>query len=366
MPFPNGSAKRIEIPFGGIGLAWAPDGREILVSDRAAFGRTTGLWRAPVESGQPSRIAGLDDVGSSFGSSFAVFAPSHRLAYTRSLLDENIWSLTGATKTQLIAGTGRDFNGQFSPDESKIAFVSDRTGTLEIYASDAQGGHPIQLTSFKNAATDSVHWSPDGRELIFAVLQNQNRDLYAVSPEGGPVRRLTNEPSDEARPSYSMDEKWIYFRSNRSGKDEIWKMPRGGGAAIQLTQGGGFEAMETLDGKTLYFARVRNGSGLWSMPSGGGAAQAVPGLESAGFGRWAITQDGVCYLDIPAPGSAGQSITRIVCWSSSTGKLSQMGLVDKPIRISIPAFSVSRDGRRFLWHQTDLQDADLMLVENFH
>ena len=73
-------------------------------------------------------------------------------------------------------------------------------------------------------------------------------------------------------------------------------MPRGGGAATQVTQAGGFEAIETLDGKALYFARSRVGKGLWSMPPSGGEAHAVAGLESAAQGNWGVTQDGVCYL----------------------------------------------------------------------
>jgi len=42
-----------------------------------------------------------------------------------------------------------------------------------------------------------------------------------------------------------------------------------------------------------------------------------------------------------------------------------MGVVDKPTFAAAPAFSVSRDGKRFLWNQTDHQDADLVLVDNF-
>jgi hypothetical protein len=116
------------------------------------------------------------------------------------------------------------------------------------------------------------------------VLQGGNRDIYVAPAEGGTVRRMNNESSDEGRPSFSMDGKWIYFRSNRSDKDEIWKMPRGGGAATQVTQAGGFEALETLDGKTLYFVHARTERGLWSMPAAGGAAEAVAGLESVSQG----------------------------------------------------------------------------------
>ena len=73
-------------------------------------------------------------------------------------------------------------------------------------------------------------------------------------------------------------------------------------------------------------------------------------------------QDGVCFL----PRSESQAPISVVCWDSSTGKsVTGMGVVDKPTFSAAPAFSVPRDGKRFLWNQTDHQDADLVLVDNF-
>jgi hypothetical protein len=315
-----------------------------------------------LNSGAPSRIAGLDD-GARMP---ALSAATHRLAYAHTTSDENIWTLDGSTKAQLVASTRRDFDPQWSPDATRLAFVSDRTGGWEIYVSDAHGGHPIQLTSFGNAVADGVRWAPDGREIAFAVLQNGNRDIYALPADGGLARRVTTEASEEGRPSYSADGKWLYFRSDRSGKNEIWKMPRAGGVATQVTQGGGFEAIESMDGKALYFVRSRATAGLWRMAPGGGPAEAVRGLETAWQGRWGVTQDGVCYLPQASAPAFATGPVPAVCWNASTGaSVTTAGLVDKPSFPAAPGFSVSADGRRFLWNQTDHQDSDLVLVENF-
>ena len=357
MPLSGGPLKRIELPNNFIyEVAWTPDGDAIIAS--VQLGGPTALWRAPVNSGEPSRISGLED-GARMPT---VSAAVHRLAYSRGMADENIWALTGETRAPLITSTRREFNPQFSPDANRISFVSDRSGGWEIYVSDARGGRVVQLTSFGSVVADGVRWSPDGRELVFAVLQGTNRDIYTVPADGGPSRRMTTDASDEGRPSYSMDGKWIYFRSNRSGKDEMWRMPRGGGAATQVTQGGGFEAVESLDGSALYFIRAREETGLWRIPAAGGAAQAVAGLESVWQGRWGMTQNGVCYL----PQSRLQAPIPLICWDSRSGKsVTRTAVVDKPTFPASPGFSVSSDGRRFLWNQTDHQDADLVLVENF-
>ena len=196
----------------------------------------------------------------------------------------------------VIASTRRDFNPQLSPDGSRIAFVSARTGGWEIYLSDADGRNPVQLTSFGNVVLDGIRWSRNGGELTFAVLRGTDRDIYVMPSAGGAPRQIVRAPSDEGRPSFSMDGNWIYFRSNRSGRDEIWKIPHEGGEPIQVTRKGGFEALESLDGKTLYFTQTRASDGLWSMPPSGGQEHPVLGLEQVWQGRWGVTQDGVCYV----------------------------------------------------------------------
>jgi Tol biopolymer transport system component len=85
-----------------------------------------------------------------------------------------------------------------------------------------------------------------------------------VGARGGSQRRLTSEPSDDVRPFWSADGKWIYFRSDRGGSRQIWKMPSEGGAAIQVTRDGADEAFPSPDGLRLYF--LRGAQGIWIMP----------------------------------------------------------------------------------------------------
>jgi dipeptidyl aminopeptidase/acylaminoacyl peptidase len=251
--------------------------------------------------------------------------------------------------------------------------VSDRTGGWEIYMSDLAGKSVVPLTSFGNLVVDGIRWAPQGDELSFAVLRDNNRDIYVMRPDGGPPRQLTTESSDDGRPSYSSDGQSIYFRSNRSGREEIWKMPRAGGPAVQVTREGAFEALESPDGKTLYFVRARAVTGLWRMPVEGGTAEPVPGLESVVGGRWDVTDDGICYLAPVGSAEPFQSSSStnqgsdhvLVCWNTRSGKRTEMGAVHKPVWAAGPVFSASRDGRRLLWNQTDHLTQDLVLVENF-
>jgi hypothetical protein len=78
--------------------------------------------------------------------------------------------------------------------------------------------------------------------------------------------------------------------SNRSGKLQIWKIPKEGGPAVQLTKDGGFEGFESPDGKFFYYAKGRRMPGIWRIPVEGGEETLVLDEHKAGFWRhWAVS-----------------------------------------------------------------------------
>src|SRR4051794_33456596 len=67
---------------------------------------------------------------------------------------------------QSISSTD-DYHPQYSPDGSKIAFASRRSGKEEIWVVNSDGSSPVQLTSFNGPATGCPRWSADGKSLAF-------------------------------------------------------------------------------------------------------------------------------------------------------------------------------------------------------
>lgn len=95
----------------------------------------------------------------------------------------------------------------------------------------------------------SPRWSFDGSRIAFDVRLEGNSDIWWVPASGGTPTRLTKDPYDQVRPSWSHDGKWIYYGSDQADRKwEIWKLPIAGGPAIRITQGGGREAFEAPDG----------------------------------------------------------------------------------------------------------------------
>jgi eukaryotic-like serine/threonine-protein kinase len=340
---------------------WTPDGRNIL------FGSVVSLWIVPATGGKPERIeaVGQNVIG------FAISRQGNRLVWAQGVFDSNIWQIElsgGPTPTvqkqsakALIASTKADASSQFSPDGQRIVFASGRSGSTEIWVCSSDGQSPIQLTSFNRGVTGSPRWSPDGRQIVFDGRPEGSADIFVINAEGGKPRRLTTESSEDIVPSWSGDGQWIYFCSNRSGSQQLWKMPAAGGQTVQVTKQGGFDNMESPDGKFLYYAKGRGLSGIWRVPTTGGEETLVLDMQRSGYWRqWTVVDQGIYFVTADTP-----KRPLIKFFSFATGKAPTVSALEKPLPGTTSGLSVSPDGRRLIWTQADQTSSDLMLMENF-
>jgi len=182
---------------------WTPDGREIVYSSFSGGG--FGLFR--VSSGGPDVPQRLDPVGQ--GGTFpAISAQARRLVYMRTL------------------PSGEAYLGfaDLAPDGRRRAFASARSGNLEVWTCDRDGGDCVQMTSLGAGFSGFPRWSPDGQYLVFfSNLEGQN-EVYVIPASGGRPRRLTEDPGDDILPAWSRDGYWVHFLSNRKGSYREWKV----------------------------------------------------------------------------------------------------------------------------------------------
>src|SRR5581483_7848151 len=98
------------------------------------------------------------------GSQPALAAHGGRMAYVRAHRSVDIWRADlSAPRPQdsalkLIYSTRIQIAPRYSPDGTRIAFQSNRSGSTEIWAADAQGSDPDRLTSFNGPFTSSPSW----------------------------------------------------------------------------------------------------------------------------------------------------------------------------------------------------------------
>ncbi|CAM3777363.1 S9 family peptidase [Mesobacillus thioparans] len=88
----------------------------------------------------------------------------------------------GGEPRQWTYGENRSQSPRWSPDGSKLAFVSNRSGKSQIFVLDSAGGEAKQVTDFKNGASGPV-WSPDGKKIACSVSLKPDEDLFEKADE---------------------------------------------------------------------------------------------------------------------------------------------------------------------------------------
>ncbi|HBY63506.1 MAG TPA: hypothetical protein DEH78_27085, partial [Solibacterales bacterium] len=283
-----------------VGFCFAPDGTSILASLQR--GRSVrGLWRIPVDGrGEVERVAeaGINAVYPTA----ALSAGSGRVVYSVGVDDLNLYRVTKGEPEAISPSATLESSPAISPDGQWVAFRSARSGSSEIWVSRLDGSAPRRLTYVAGPVTGSPRWSPDGRVIVYDTRVDGNADIWTVGFGGGHSRRVTADATNEVVPWWSRDGAWIYFASDRSGRWEIWKTrTEGGSEAIRVTKHGGFRAVESPDGRWLYYAKREPEGGLWRQPTAQGAEERVMALEPSLWGAWAIGARGVYRLEIGSP-----------------------------------------------------------------
>ncbi len=348
---------------------WTPDGKDILfVSTR--MGPRTTLWRIPASplsvDTEPARV----DFAGERVLHPAISSAAHRLAFMHYNFDTNIWripigadGLTMGAPAIVLSSPRNEFNPSYSPDGSRISFISDRTGSMEVWISDSAGGNLMQLTNFSGAVPGAPVWSPDGRKILFdARLEGKSR-IYLMDAAGGKNDCLTSGQSSDLVPSWSRDGKFIYYASNRNGDMQVWKMRADGSDAKQITTQGGYFALESPDGKTLYYSKYPRriaimNTPFWKVPANGGEEKLVLENGPAFSRNFAIAEKGI-YL-VPTSRAMGRSSVQFFRFSDK----SLHDIARLPHRAE-KGFSLAPDGKSLLYTQVDHQESEVMLVDNF-
>lgn len=202
----------------------------------------------------------------------AISPDGTRIAYSRDS-HVHVINADGSGDKALTTGTEGVSNGHtvpsWSPDGSKLVFLSDRDGNLEIYTMNADGSNQMNIS--RNDSTDymsTFSWSPDGSKILFSSDRGSGNDfeVYIANTDGTGIIQLTDNAFFDSFASWSPDGSKIAFTSNRDSNIsdangfEIYIMNADGTGVTRLTSNSSYDfgPVWSPDGGQIAFSTNRD------------------------------------------------------------------------------------------------------------
>jgi Tol biopolymer transport system component/DNA-binding winged helix-turn-helix (wHTH) protein len=349
----GGAERRLTVDNADLeGVAWGRRGDALYFSSSRAG--SYSLWRIGSDGGVPQLVVG----GGSKMKHPAAAAAGTLVAYENWRYEMDVWQmpLDGDAAGSPLAASSDEWSDEpaWSPDGSRVAFVSTRSGADEIWIANHDGSEARQMTRFNGAPLEMPRWSPDGQHIAFVAWPGGRATIDVLNIADQRVRAVVSDEAPLALPSWSHDGRSLYFGSARGGRWQLWSAPvDGGGAPAPITRAGGYAGLESPDGRWLYVSRV-DASGLWRRPVAGGPLELIIQAVAAGDRNWNVTATGVLYETARPDGAAD-----VWQWTSGVAPARIARLTDQ----ASPGLSLSPDGRTLLYSRATTYDCNILGVQ---
>ncbi|WP_430967625.1 amidohydrolase family protein [Spongiimicrobium sp. 2-473A-2-J] len=182
--------------------------------------------------------------------------------------------ITGGTATQITSGMAYDVHPRYSPDGKSLVFISDKSGSDNIWTLDLATLKDKQISKQKKHNFFSAEWTPDG-EYIVGVKGRRNIKPHIYHKDGGSGSQLVTEPKEIKLidPAFGADGKLLYFSQRRNSWNYNAQLPQyqigtydmedGDMAVITSRYGSAFTPTLSDDGNWMvYGTRFEEETGL--------------------------------------------------------------------------------------------------------
>ncbi|MBD0326361.1 MAG: PD40 domain-containing protein, partial [Pyrinomonadaceae bacterium] len=164
----------------------------------------------------------------------------------------NVW-VTSAFETnnarQITTGNSEGPMGMAWTPDGRIVYSSAISGTWDLWVMKPDGSEQKQLT-FDSRTNRYPSVSPDGRYIVFVSDRTGTDQVWRINSDGGNPQQLTNSDGSTL-PTFSQDGAWVLYTSVAAGKPSTWKVPTEGGTPVQVTTAQTPGAVVSPDGKLL-------------------------------------------------------------------------------------------------------------------
>ena len=267
---------------------YSADGKSVYVTMIYGNGNTPNLYRVPFDGGNPVAITKYTTDAVRYpsiarnGSALAylyngdlyVAQPDGRDAKKVSIICHSDDKVNNQERRVVNAGANEI---ELSPDGKQLAMVIQG----DIWLLPVAGGDAKRLTN-DPANDDDIIWSPDGTKLVFMSDRENQPDVYTIDVKTKAITRLTNDADTEANPQWSPDGKWVSF-AKAGSQPGLYIVPASGGDKPRLLAAGNgnnnfgqgiTSHVWSPDSRWVAFARMDRftTTDIWVIPAVGGTA----------------------------------------------------------------------------------------------
>jgi dipeptidyl aminopeptidase/acylaminoacyl peptidase len=216
-----------------------------------------------------------------------------------------------------------------SPDGTKLVYVSNETGSRDLWIASVNGANATLLTPWPDSDERHPDWAPNGNRIVFSSTRGATKhNIWTINPDGSNATQLTSDDAEHEHPRFSPNGSSILYTSNSTGKRELWVMNADGSNQRSLALIGRLisDPDWAPDGSKIVYVGCRragacnlflinaNGSGGSEVTTGDfqdwNPAWGTPGIlfasnRGGGHALWLVQPDGSGLQQVTSPDGVG-------------------------------------------------------------
>lgn len=345
-----------DLPFSD--FAWGPGSDELIIRGGGRI-RVVDLDGTIGRTLTSTRSAGT----------LSVAARHQILAFSEGHRERNIWRWTApsdsteASQERIIHSTDWDAFPSLSPDGQNIAFLTNRTGSYQLWVASRDGADGHLMAAIPNLNRFPPAWSPTGDRVAVTGEIDGAPTTCIIEFPSGRTRCLPPPDGGEVSASWSLDGNAVFVTRSTPGAYAIWRRPVTEGPvsdAVPITAGRDAQAVRLAEGPYLFFNRDLQARRIWRSETDGTKPEAIFALDIGQILAWRVTTDGL-YVGYRV--QHDDRTYHIAFSSFRTGSTTELFAI--PGRWGFEFAVDPLDGRTVFFDRMEAVDSNIFAIEHY-
>jgi len=279
------------------GFDWLNSNNDLVYS--ATYTENKSLWQININTSKRHWIAGGD---------LEIVYPSVAystgdIVYEVANNNTDIWriNLTAGVNDsdeEFIVSNFRDFESSISPDNTQVAFTSNRTGFSELWSKDIATGQQIQLTQFdgKVVGIHNISWSNDNKWIAFHGLENNIIRLFKLEISSHQISKLGDGKYNSIMANWASDDSSLYYTSNKNGQYQMWQLDLLSNSSKLVAKNNVYQGFVSKNNQKIY-AMTLSHKGIIEIDIASGKQKILlPQQSHNDIRSWTVYEDSIYYV----------------------------------------------------------------------